>query len=208
MINLPLLLFYGVFSLADSLPQVLLGMREGIAPVSQEAFSRELLDGAHRFVEVKIEEAKAQRTQDWTNGLSSNERKERFLSEKRDKLRTILGIVPQLRPAFSIEIIANVSGPVAVAEIKKYTIYQIKWPVLEGMFGEGLLLRPKKNPKGHVLVLPDADQLPEQLVGLSPGLAEGSQMARQLAENGFEVIVPTLINREVLEKDQTGREWV
>jgi len=208
MINFPLLLFCGVFSLADSLPQVLSGTREGIAPVSQEAFSRELLNGVHRFVEVKIEEAKAERTQDWTKGLSSNEQKEPFLSEKRNKLRSILDIVPQLLPNFGVEIIANLLDPIAVAETKTYTIYQIKWPVLEGMFGEGLLLRPKNNPKGHVVVLPDADQLPEQLAGLSPGLAEGSQMARHLAENGFEVIIPTLINREVLEKDQSGREWV
>lgn len=208
MINFPLLLFCGVFSLADSLPQVLPGTREGIAPISQEAFSRDLLNGAHRFVEVKIEEAKSERTQDWTKGLSSNEQKEPFLSEKRDKLRSILGIVPQPATGQNIEIIANVSDPVAVAETKTYTIYQIKWPYLEGMFGEGLLLRPKNNPKGHVVVLPDADQLPEQLAGLSPGLAEGSQMARHLAENGFEVIVPTLINREIIEKDQSGREWV
>ena len=208
MINLSLLLFYSVFSLVDSLPQVLPGTREGIAPVSQEAFSRELLDGAHRFVDLKIEEANTERMRDWTIGFSSKEQKEHFLSEKRDKLRSILGIATQPVKVNKIELIANVSDPVEVAETNKYTIYQIKWPVLEGVFGEGLLLKPKVNPKGHFIVLPDADQIPEQLAGLAPGIAEGSQMARHLAENGFEVIVPTLINREVLEKDQSAREWI
>ena len=95
MINLSLLLFYSVFSLVDSLPHVLPGTREGIAPVSQEAFSRDLLDGAHRFVDVKIEEAKAERMQDWTIGFSSNENKVAFISDMRDKLRSILGITTQ-----------------------------------------------------------------------------------------------------------------
>ena len=49
----------------------------------------------------------------------------------------------------------------------------------------------------HVIVIPDADQTPEQLAGLVPGVPAESQVARRLAESGCHVLVPTLIDRTV-----------
>ena len=80
------------------------------------------------------------------------------------------------------------------------------------MYGEGLLLQPKTKPKANIIAIPDADQEPEQLVGLSPGIAVESQFARRLAENGFQVLIPVIINRTFLfpgkEQQQTYREWI
>jgi dienelactone hydrolase len=208
MINPLFLICFSVFAQADSLPQVLPGTREGIVPVSQEAFSRELLDGAHRFVDQKIKQAGIEREQEWIKGMVSNNQNDQLLKDKRKKLKEILGVASLAVTEPGIEVMANLSDPVAVAEMEHYAIFQIKWPVFGGLYGEGLLLKPKADPKGHIIAVPDADQLPEQLAGLAPGLPESSQFARHLAENGFEVIVPTLINREVLTKDQTAREWI
>src|SRR5207248_2327742 len=91
-----------------------------------------------------------------------------------------------------------------------------RWPVLDGVTGEGLLLEPKGKPLAHVVVLPDADQTPEQLSGLAPGLVREAQFARRLAENGFRVVVPVLIDRSdrwsgndrVARTNQPNREWV
>ncbi len=44
-------------------------------------------------------------------------------------------------------------------------------------------------------LLPDADQTPEMLVGLSPGVPAEAQFARRLAESGCRVVVPMLIDR-------------
>jgi len=106
--------------------------------------------------------------------------------------------------------------PALVAETSRYRVHQVRWPVLEGFFGEGLLIQPKGETNGHVIALPDADQTPEQLMGLAEGIPRESQAARRLAENGFEVIVPALINRQKLAtedkqlraSDQTYREWI
>ncbi len=49
--------------------------------------------------------------------------------------------------------------------------------------------------KADVVLLPDADQTPEMLAGLSPGLPPESQFARRLVENGCRVLVPALISR-------------
>ena len=48
-----------------------------------------------------------------------------------------------------------------------------------------------------MIVIPDADQTPEQLAGLADGVPAESQVARRLAENGYRVIVPALIDRTV-----------
>ena len=80
------------------------------------------------------------------------------------------------------------------------------------VYGEGLLLQPKSKPVANIIAIPDADQQPEQLVGLLPGIPVESQFARHLAENGFQVLIPVLISRELLfpgkEQQQTYREWI
>jgi dienelactone hydrolase len=88
--------------------------------------------------------------------------------------------------------------------------------VLEGVNGEGLLLRPKGEVKARVVALPDADQTPEMIAGLEPGVKPESQFARKLAESGCEVVVPMLIDREAKWSGTPGisfinaphREWV
>ncbi len=52
------------------------------------------------------------------------------------------------------------------------------------------------TPLASVVAIPDADQTPEQIVGLAPGVPAESQFARRLAENGCRVIVPVLIDRK------------
>ncbi len=81
------------------------------------------------------------------------------------------------------------------------------------MTGEGLLLKPGDGLGiADVAVIPDADQLPEQLAGLVPGVAAESQVARRLAESGCRVIVPTLIDRTVAPRNGharlTNREFI
>jgi dienelactone hydrolase len=99
-----------------------------------------------------------------------------------------------------------------IAETEKYRIYQVRWPVLNRVWGEGLLVQPKSKPVGNIVALPDADQTPEQLMGLSMGIPEESQFARRLAENGFQVLIPVLISRSAILEgkpaEQTYREWI
>lgn len=59
------------------------------------------------------------------------------------------------------------ANPEVVAETDKYCIYQVRWSVLEGVFGEGLLIKPKYKCIANAVAIPDADQTPEQIVGLS-----------------------------------------
>ncbi len=64
--------------------------------------------------------------------------------------------------------------------------------------------------------MPDAGQTPEQILGLAPGLTPERQFARLLAESGCELVIPTLIRRELIQtadaqlrqSQQTWREWI
>ena len=50
-------------------------------------------------------------------------------------------------------------------------IQAVRWPVLEGLFGTGLLVQPTGTVKAHVVIVPDAGETPEQLLGLTPAVA-------------------------------------
>ena len=81
------------------------------------------------------------------------------------------------------------------------------------MTGEGLEATTQTRlPMDTIIVIPDADQTPEQLFGLVPGVPAESQVARRLAENGYNVIVPALIDRTVAARNGraklTSREFI
>ncbi len=181
----------------------------------EEDLSTRLMDGAHRFVERKITEARAGRAPLWQRDFASAEAYNASVEPNRQRLKVILGAVDPRRPA-AMERYGDDTNPALPAETSRYRIYQVRWPVLDGVWGCGLLAQPKGPTVAGVVVVPDADQIPEQLFGLVPGLPEFSQAARRLAENQIEVIVPLTISRErmasadaqVLESDQTYREWI
>jgi dienelactone hydrolase len=188
----------------------------GTRPLTEDGdLSARMLDGLHRFVERKVDESVGGRARLWRRDPSSREAYEGSIRANRESFRTILGVVDPRLPA-AMERFGDDDRPALVAEGDAFRAYQVRWPVLEGVHGEGLLLEPKGEVRGRVVALPDADQTPEQVAGLAPGVATGSQFARRLAANGFRVVVPTLISRgvefsgnpRVAMTNQTHREWV
>lgn len=177
--------------------------------------SERMMDGAHRFVERKIEESIQNRPQYWKRDLASRAIYEKSVEPNRQHFTKIIGLVDSRVPA-RLERFGDDENPALVAETDSYRVYQVRWPVLENVWGEGLLLEPTKHALAHVIALPDADQTPEQIVGLMPGAASESQFARRLVENGFEVLVPVLIDRasrwsghpDIRMTEQPHREWI
>lgn len=194
-----------VGSLADTRPLVW----------EEADLSQRVMDAAHAFVERKIAEAGGQRQAFWRYDFSSREAYVASVSENRTELKTILGVVDQRVP-IRMERYGDDDNPALVAEFKNYRIYQVRWPVLDGVFGEGLLAQPRENPAGHIVVVPDAGIDPEQTLGLRAGLDPQRQLARRLAENGFEVVVPQVLSREKWQTDDpqlaragyNDREWI
>lgn len=174
-----------------------------------------MMDGAHRFVERKILESAQQRERFWNRDSSSPEGYGESIDANRLRFRTLLGVVDQRLPA-AMERFGDPEDAGLVAETALYSIYQVRWAVLEHISGEGLLLEPRGKPAACIVFLPDADQTPEQAAGLATGLEAPEQLARRLAEKGFAVLVPVLIDRDQHvskvpwrdRSERTNREWI
>jgi hypothetical protein len=187
--------------------------------------SAKMLDGAHKFIEGKINSSIANRLKLWNRDFTSQQAYELSVEPNRKRFMKYIGLedktlplvnynvgIADKRPEVFMQKFSRNNDPELVAETAKYRVYQVRWPVLNRVYGEGLLLQPKTKPKANIIAIPDADQQPEQLVGLLPGIAVESQFARRLAENGFQVLVPVIISRTFLnsgkEQQQTYREWI
>jgi dienelactone hydrolase len=165
-----------------------------------------MMDGAHQFVERQIGESIGRRKQYWHRNAASPEAYETSIRANRARFLKQIGVVDP-RVATSCEYFGDDFNPALVADYPAYTVHQVRWPVLDGVTGEGLLLSPKRTPIASVVALADAAQSPEQLAGL---------WARRLAENGITVVIPTTIDRtsrwsghaDIAVTEQTHREWI
>ncbi|MCS7306182.1 MAG: hypothetical protein NZ602_13885 [Thermoguttaceae bacterium] len=174
-----------------------------------------IVEEAHRFLDRKLAESIQARPRWWQRDFSSVQAYEKSVQPNRQRFRQYIGAVDERVPV-CMERYGDESNPAVVAETDRYTIFQVRWPVLEGVWGEGLLLEPKGKPIVYVVGLPDADQTPEQLVGLAPGVKPAEQFARHLAQSGCLVVVPVLINRacdfsgnpRLRMTNQPHREWI
>ena len=180
-----------------------------------EDLSARLMDGAHRFVERKIADAARERSRYWQSDATSLAACAASIGENREKLREILGAVDP-RAAPRMERYGDDRGGPLVAETSGYRVFQVRWAVLDGVMAEGLLVQPKRPAVACLVALSDADQTPEQLLGLAPGIEPAHQFARRLAEQDCEVVLPVLVQRRLLDTSdqqlqntrQTWREWI
>lgn len=190
----------------------------GTTPLTMSGdLSDQMVAGIDRFLTSETANRATNRAQFWNRDFASAARYEHSLETNRAHLRKIIG-ASDSRPSFSeLELISSSGQPAKIAETDLYSVFAVRWPALPGVHGEGLWLRPKVKSGGTVICLPDADQTPEMLCGLTLGIAPEAQFARKLAENGFEVLVPTLINRSdefsgnaELNRytNQPHREWI
>ena len=152
---------------------------ESTTKPSSEELSEELLAAAHAFIERKIDESVDRRARHWKRDPSSPEAYAKSVEPNRQRLMKCIGVVDPRLPVV-MERFGDDDNPALVAECDGYRIYQVRWPVLEGVFGEGLLLEPDGEPVASVVAIPDADHTPEQIVGLAHEYAKVRWLYAQL----------------------------
>src|SRR5437867_1490521 len=162
----------------------------------QGDLSAQMVEGIDTFLMREIEHSVEERPKFWHRDFSSPEAYEKSVAPNRERFRKFIGAVDARVPVTALEYVSSTVEPSLVAENDRYTVQAVRWPVFEGVFGEGLLLQPKGQPAARVVALPDADQTPEVIAGLAPGLARDGQFARRLAENGCQVLALTLNDRK------------
>src|SRR5262245_32707894 len=185
------------------LPTLLLSATLGAEPLpsttpleDKDDLAMKMVAGIDKYLTRELAASVEKRKAHWKPDYSSPEAYAESVEPNRQRLKKILGMIDDRKKFDDIEYVGGPTMPVLVAETDHYKVHAIRWPVFEGVDGEGLLLEPKGKVVAQVVAIPDADWTPEMLVGLAPGLPKESQFARRLAENGCRVVVPVLIDRK------------
>ncbi len=189
----------------------------GTAALTREGdVAAQMIAGIHRYLDRELDAADREAETALRSLGDSGASLESRVDDKRQEFARNVGVIDERKPVSALEFVCSTRDPFRVAATRAYDVHAIRWPVLDGVEGEGLLLRPKQPPIAHVIALPDADWTPETLAGLAPGLEPERQFARRLVEQGCQVVVPTLIDRAhafsgnpaIRMTDQPHREFI
>src|SRR5690348_16967951 len=123
---------------ADRLPQT--------EPLTWEGdLSARMLDGMHRFIDRKIDESIQLRPRHWQRDPSSPEAYEKSIEPNRRRFARQIGVVDERLPP-AMERFGDDDNPALISKGSSYNVYQVRWPVVDGVWGEGLLLEPNDRP--------------------------------------------------------------
>ena len=157
-----------------------------------------LVEGVDRFLLAEIEKSVQRRPQYWKRDASSPERYAASIEPNRRRLAHILGLRDERVAPAALEWAGTTKQPALVGRGEGYEVFAVRWPAFGDVHGEGLLLVPSRAEyAADVVAIPDADQTPEMIAGLTPGVPAESQFARRLAESGCRVLVPVLVSRKI-----------
>ena len=182
-----------------------------------------MVEGIDRYCLKEISVAREQRESRWNRDYSSADSYEKSLVPYREKFRTIIGAVDrrvehiQFERPFHCQD-SKIQNSHGATTPQAYSVETNRWPTLPGLTAEGLVLIPADSHwKGMVIAIPDSRWSPDVFAGAAPGdQPPMSHLPHTLAENGFLVVIPTLISRdddfagnpEVAMTNQSNREWV
>jgi len=117
----------------------------------------QMVEGIHRYLDRSTAVALKSRESFWKRDYQSAERYSQSVAPNRDHLRRIIGAVDKRLPATAIRIEAGTLDALTIGSGSGYKIYAVRWPVFEGVDGEGVLLEPESRPVARIVAVPDAD---------------------------------------------------
>lgn len=186
--------------LANRTEQAAAEVLPGTAPLTiRQPADEVMVEGIQRFCLRELAASRKRRAASWDQDRSGGKVDAARFEASRERFRALIGAVDPRVTAdptqqYRFEMIASLDRSSIVARTKHVTVHAVRWPVLEGVTAEGLLLVPETQRAG-VVALPDTDWTPEMFCGVSDGLPESVQFVRRLAAAGCLVVIPTLISR-------------
>jgi dienelactone hydrolase len=105
----------------------------------------------------------------------------------RARFQKIIGLIDTRPRPLPPVLDARLDRPSLLAKTASFEVHAVRWAVLDGVEAEGLFLKPLRPATMSVVAIPDADQTPESLA---------SGIGRRLAENGCQVLIPTIVDRK------------
>ena len=153
-----------------------------------------MVSGIGTWLDAKTLENQTLRNEKFLSNAKKDSLDPKVLEQKRLTLKKILGIIDSPKSAEDLELLETLNKPALIFENKLYKILKIRWQVVEGLHGEGLLIEPKVKPIAQIIAIPPPDIIPESFCGLTND--KSIPMGKILADLGCRVIVPTLIDRK------------
>src|SRR6266496_39952 len=143
----------------------------GTQPLTWDGdLSARMVEGIDRFLMREIEHSVGERRKFWRRDFASRDAYEKSIQQNRKDFQKYIGAMDPRLPVKSLQYISSTAGLSVVTESELYRVYAVRWPLFEDVSGEGLFLQPTTEPLARVIAVPDADQTPEMLVGLAPGI--------------------------------------
>lgn len=102
----------------------------------------------------------------------------------RQDLAKLLGVIDARVAPGDIELVGTLRHPTLRASTEGFDAFAVRWPVLEGMTAEGLLLQPRKAVRVRIIAIPEVGMPPERFTAMQVEAASGAQ-----------VLIPLLIDR-------------
>ncbi|MDA1229185.1 MAG: hypothetical protein O2856_00295 [Planctomycetota bacterium] len=204
------ILFLGVVS-ARTLAQEAGGrVLPGTELLTMESdIASQLVDGVDRFLLRELESSVGRRKEHWQRDFSSHAAYLQSVAKNRSSFAHQLGVRDSRVAETEPRLLSTLHRSSLVGRGDHYEIHAVRWAAFGDVEARGLLLEPKDVPiLAQVVAIPDCGVLPEQLVGLMPGVPAEAQYARRLAENGCRVLVPLLVNRQERFPQLSHREWL
>jgi hypothetical protein len=143
-----------------------------------------MVQGINAFADRELQAARISRSSRLTDAFDAESARAEF--------RRLTGAVDPRSPPSPY----GFQAPVADDAVEQnVTVLPISWPVMEGVTGEGLMLKPHGPLRGFVVALPDASMTPEEYCGLLDEPTSAATLPMRLAAAGCLVVVPVLIDR-------------
>ncbi len=146
------------------------------------------------WLDIKTKENHTLRNEQFLVNASKIAQDPKALEKKKQTLKSILGIIDSTNKTEDLELLETLNKPALIYENKQYKIFKIRWNVVEGLHGEGLLVEPKEKPTAQIIAIPPPDITPESFCGLTND--KTVSMGKILGDLGCRVIVPTIIDRK------------
>ena len=129
----------------------------GTKPLTESGdLARKMVDGMHVYLDRELAGAAKNAKQLWKAETSSPAAYRKSVEPNRSRLSKMLGTFDQRLPP-RLEHVGGPGAPALVAETQGYKVLAVRWSVLPGVDGEGLLLEPSGPAVADVVAIPDAD---------------------------------------------------
>ncbi|MFO1065073.1 MAG: dienelactone hydrolase family protein, partial [Pirellulales bacterium] len=166
------------------------------APLSTQGdLTSDLVDGVDRFLLKQIAQLPGARKSHWQKPQGEST-VDRIVRGMRDRLSVIDGLRDKrvAKPTFTFEV--GPDGKTGRVDAEGWTAFATRWSVFDDVDATGLYIAPSdpSRIRFSAIIIPDAGQTPESLIGGGDPNSV-SAAAAELAARGGEVIVPTVISR-------------